>query len=82
VRDADVEAIKAVRADLDGYARAMDVHALPDGQWPTVGALLINLRNILEALVAVADAQPVRVPAPTSRLLRQRRPVASTNPPR
>jgi aromatic acid exporter family member 1 len=82
VRDADVEAIKAVRADLDGYARALDVRELPDGRWPIVGALLVNLRNILEALDAVADAQPVRVPAPASRLQRQRRPVASTNPPR
>jgi hypothetical protein len=27
------------------------------------GALLVNLRNILEALDVVADAQPVEVPA-------------------
>ena len=37
---------------------------LPDGFWPVYGALLVNLRNILEALDVVADAQPVEVPAP------------------
>jgi uncharacterized membrane protein YccC len=63
VRDADAEAITAVRADLDSYAGALDLDELPDGLWPLAGALLINLRNILEALGAVAGAQPVRVPA-------------------
>ena len=30
------------------------------GTWPARGALLVNLRNILDAMGAVADAQPVR----------------------
>ena len=72
IRDADVQAIKAVRADLDRYARALDVRELPDGFWPIGGALLVNLRNILEALDAVAGAQPVRVPVRTSRAPRRR----------
>jgi hypothetical protein len=33
--------------------------------WPVYGALIINLRNVLDALDPVAEAQPVRVPAPT-----------------
>jgi hypothetical protein len=63
VDDADAEAIKAIRADLDRYATGLDVRELADSLWPIAGALLINLRNILEALEEVAGAQPVRVPA-------------------
>jgi uncharacterized membrane protein YccC len=63
IGDADVAAIKAVRADLDAFASELDADALPGTFWPVAGALLINLRNILDALDLVADAQPVRVPA-------------------
>jgi hypothetical protein len=42
------------------------------GFWPVSGALLVNLRNILEALGPVADAQPVEVPAPALVTLRRR----------
>jgi len=66
VRDADTIAIKAVRADLDTIATDPGIRDLPDDVWPIVGALLVNLRNILEALDTVADAQPIRVPARTS----------------
>jgi hypothetical protein len=41
--------------------------------WPVCGALLVNLRNILEALGPVADAQPVEVPAPALTALRRKR---------
>lgn len=61
---ADREAIEATRADLDAFAGELAVHELPEGFWPVSGALLVNLRNILEALGPVADAQPVEVPAP------------------
>jgi uncharacterized membrane protein YgaE (UPF0421/DUF939 family) len=81
VHDADADAIKAIRADLDGHASALDLGALPEGLWPIAGALLINLRNMLEALDAVADAQPVRVPARASASPRRGR-VASMPPPR
>jgi len=64
VSGADVEAVRAVRADLDGFAGALAVDELPSRFWPVCGALLVNLRNILEALDAVAEAQPVEVPSP------------------
>jgi uncharacterized membrane protein YgaE (UPF0421/DUF939 family) len=64
VSDADVSAVEAVRADLDGFARELAVDALPSGFWPVAGALLVNVRNILDALDVVAEAQPVEVPAP------------------
>jgi hypothetical protein len=70
VSGADVDAVKAVRADLDAFAGELPAAQLPEGLWPVAGALLVNLRNTLEALDVVADAQPVEV---HSRPLRQRR---------
>jgi hypothetical protein len=64
VGTADTGALAAIHADLDAFADALDVGALPDPFWPIAGALLVNLRNIVEALGAVAGAQPVRVPSP------------------
>ena len=63
---ADAGELKAVRADLDAFAEGLDVAALAEHFWPVGGALLVNLRNILEALDAVADAQPVEVPRPSA----------------
>jgi uncharacterized membrane protein YccC len=63
---ADAGALAAVHADLDALAGDLDLEALPERFWPICGALLVNLRNIVEALGAVADAQPVRVPSPTA----------------
>jgi hypothetical protein len=54
-----------VHADLEAFAGKLAVDALPDRFWPVSGALLVNLRNILEALGAVAEAQPLDVPSPT-----------------
>ena len=62
VSAADVPAIRAVRADLDAFAREVDA----GDQWPICGALLVNLRNIVEALDVVAEAQPVEVPTPSA----------------
>ncbi|HKG35950.1 MAG TPA: hypothetical protein VKA89_05880, partial [Solirubrobacterales bacterium] len=64
VSGADVKAIEAVRRDLDAFAGALAVDELPDRFWPVSGALIVNLRNILEALDVVAEAQPVEVPSP------------------
>ena len=64
VGGADTGALRAIHAELDAFADALDVDALPDPFWPIAGALLVNLRNIVEALGAVAGAQPVRVPSP------------------
>jgi Aromatic acid exporter family member 1 len=58
VARADVAAFRAIRAELDELA--------DDMFRPVAGALLVNLRNILEALDVVADAQPVGVPAPSA----------------
>jgi hypothetical protein len=62
VADADAAALGAVRADLEAFAAALDP---PDAAWPVCGALIVNLRNILAALDAVAEAQPVEVPSPS-----------------
>jgi hypothetical protein len=62
---ADAEAVASVRADLSAYADELAVGHLREGFWPVAGAVLVNLRNILDALGAVADAQPVAVPRPT-----------------
>ena len=63
---ADAAALSDVHRALDGLAGDLDLDALPDRFWPVYGALLVNLRNIVEALGAVAEAQPVRVPAPSA----------------
>ncbi len=52
VSDADSAALGEILADLE--ATAEGEHR------PARGALLVNLRNILDAMGAVADAQPVR----------------------
>lgn len=63
VSDADAHAVTRVREDLEAMAREFfdaDAQTTPR---PVHGALIVNLRNILEAMDAVAEAQPVRVPA-------------------
>ena len=61
---ADSGEIEALRADIDALAGELALEELPDRFWPVSGALLVNLRNILAALDAVADAQPIEVPTP------------------
>jgi hypothetical protein len=58
VSRSDAEALRAIAAELDELA--------DDSFRPVAGALLVNLRNILQALDVVADAQPVEVPAPSA----------------
>ena len=65
VAGADSNEVKAARADLTALANRLAVDELHDDLWPVYGALLINLRNVLDALDAVAEAQPVQVPSPT-----------------
>jgi uncharacterized membrane protein YccC len=67
IRAGDAEAVTSARADLTAYADELAVSHLREGFWPVAGALLVNLRNILDALDVVADAQPVEVPRPTLR---------------
>jgi uncharacterized membrane protein YccC len=66
VSTADPATLAAIHADLDAFAGDLDLDALPDRFWPVSGALIVNLRNIVEALGAVADAQPVAVPSPAA----------------
>ncbi len=63
----DAEAVASVRAALTAYAEELAVGDLREGFWPVAGAVLVNLRNIVDALDVVADAQPVEVPRPTLR---------------
>ena len=50
-----------MREDLESAARAWFVAGADSAPRPVRGALIVNLRNILEAMDAVAEAQPVRV---------------------
>jgi uncharacterized membrane protein YccC len=71
---ADTAGLAAARAELTAFADRLEVDAMRD-LWPVYGALLVNLRNIIDALDPVAEAQPVQVPS--SRLAsRARQPVA------
>lgn len=74
---ADGEAVTAVRAELSAYASELAVGQLREGFWPVAGAVLVNLRNILDALDVVAGARPVAVPRPTLPPRLRRRPPPS-----
>lgn len=78
ISTADAETVTSVRADLTAYAQELAVGHLREGFWPVAGAVLVNLRNILDALDVVADAQPIEVPRPTLRPRFRRRPDQST----
>lgn len=78
ISTADADAVTSVGADLTAYADRLAVGHLRRGFWPVAGALLVNLRNILDALDVVAEAQPVEVPRPTLRPPRRRRAGRST----
>jgi uncharacterized membrane protein YccC len=65
VSDADPAAIAAVRADID--AAVIELSERSGALRPVQGALLVNLRNIAEAMEGVAAAQPVRHAAPPRR---------------
>jgi hypothetical protein len=67
VSAADAEQIRAVRADLTEFSSRLANDHLPSAPWPMFGALLVNLRNVLDALDAVAEVQPVHVRAPAIR---------------
>jgi uncharacterized membrane protein YccC len=75
VAGADLAALAAARADLTAFADRLTVDELRD-LWPVYGALLVNLRNIIDALDAVAEAQPVEVPSSPLAPPAPRQPVA------
>ena len=59
VIDANDDDLRAVRTDLDLLCRELSRHDLAALRWPVYGALLVNLRNIVEAMADVAAANPV-----------------------
>jgi uncharacterized membrane protein YccC len=60
---ADAQDITEVQADLESTASTFFASGRDRAPRPAHGALIVNLRNILAAMDAVADAQPVRVRA-------------------
>ena len=61
---ADPEALHAVRRRLEELAEELLFDRAPP-EWPIHGALIVNLRNILDAMDRVAEANPIggsRVP--------------------
>jgi len=69
--DADVEGVARVRGDVEAAAGTLS----SDGDSrlrPEYGALLVNLRNIADAMGGVAGAQPVRSRAPDPRMMPRR----------
>jgi hypothetical protein len=63
VVDADPEALRVVHDRLRRLVREVSALNEPVEQWPLYGALIINLRNILDAMSEVAVANPMRQPA-------------------
>jgi F0F1-type ATP synthase assembly protein I len=61
VRTGDAAAVGEVRSHLERLANELDLALLPKGFWPISGALIVNLRNILQALETVAAATPVHI---------------------
>jgi hypothetical protein len=57
----DAAALGEVRSRLERLADELDLALLPNGFWPISGALIVNLRNILQALETVAAATPVQI---------------------
>ncbi len=69
VVDADPEALRVVHDRLRRLVREVSALNEPIEQWPLYGALIVNLRNILDAMSEVAMANPMRQPAvPLARL--------------
>ena len=61
VRHADPDDVRRVCEDLESVAHRLPDHNGHRGPRPVQGALVVNLRNILEAMAPVAAVQPIRV---------------------
>jgi hypothetical protein len=64
VTDADADTVRATRSQLSEFSDRLVIGQLHGDLWPMFGALLVNLRNVLDAMDVVAEAQPVQVPKP------------------
>lgn len=60
--DAEPEPIRRCHARLDDLAGLVDREESAPRLWPVYGGLLINLRNILDAMDVVAAANPMQQP--------------------
>ena len=73
---ADPRAVASVQENLERFTRELQ-NATTAGTWTVQGALITNLRNILEAMEPVAAANPLgqpRLPLRLDRLNARRRP--------
>ena len=69
VADADADAIGEARKRLQAMIGDPSIQGPPAPQWPVHGALIVNLRNILDAMDEVAAANPLgQPPVPLTRL--------------
>ena len=69
--DEDADRLRATRGKLDRLVEEAGPQLAKEPSWPFYGALIINLRNIIDAMDAVAAANPlgqpdwpIRVPIP------------------
>jgi hypothetical protein len=62
IASADPSTIRAVRDRLNDLVDRIGSEQPTPRLWPVYGALIINLRNIIDALDEVAEANPVRQP--------------------
>ena len=71
IADADPDAIRAARNRLNALVDEASAWESSSSQWPIYGALIINLRNTLDAMDEVAAANPLgQPPLPVARLQR------------
>jgi hypothetical protein len=59
--NADAEAFRAIRDRLVALSEEMRATER-SSEWPIYGALIINLRNIIDAMDVVAEANPIGGP--------------------
>jgi uncharacterized membrane protein YgaE (UPF0421/DUF939 family) len=73
--EADRERIDDCRRSLDDLVTMVAEHEPMSTLWPVYGGILINLRNIFEAMGVVADANPMQQPPTPQDSLRGHHPV-------
>jgi uncharacterized membrane protein YgaE (UPF0421/DUF939 family) len=64
IEHADADGLRSARVELSELSDRLTAQPLHGGLCSMFGALLVNLRNVLDAMDVVAEAQPVHVPAP------------------
>ena len=79
IESADSDRLVAVRESLDGLVGTLERLDPIPARWPEYGALLLNLRNVVDTMDEVAAANPLDQPPLPIRVprLRQEQPVAA-----